>query len=82
MISFELTDEQKELQAMVRKFTKNEIIPVAAEYDRKSEMPWPIIEKGFEMGLWNFNLPQKYNGLELDHVTEAILIEELATPWP
>ncbi|EHQ89434.1 acyl-CoA dehydrogenase family protein [Desulfosporosinus youngiae] len=78
MISFELTDEQKELQAMVRKFTKNEIIPVAAEYDQKNEMPWPIIQKGFEIGLWNFNLPQKYNGLELDHVTEAILIEELA----
>ena len=78
MISFELTDEQKDLQAMVRKFTKNEIIPVAAEYDQKSEMPWPIIQKGFEIGLWNFNLPLKYNGLELDHVTEAILIEELA----
>jgi acyl-CoA dehydrogenase len=78
MISFELTDEQKDLQAMVRKFTKNEIIPVAAEYDRKNEMPWPIIQKGFEIGLWNFNLPAKYNGLELDHVTEAILIEELA----
>lgn len=78
MISFELTDEQKDLQAMVRKFTKNEIIPVAAEYDQKNAMPWPIIQKGFEIGLWNFNLPLKYNGLELDHVTEAILIEELA----
>jgi len=78
MISFELTDEQKELQTMVRKFTKNEIIPVAAEYDQKNEMPWPIIQKGFEIGLWNFNLPLKYDGLELDHVTEAILIEELA----
>jgi len=78
MISFELTDEQKELQTMVRRFTKNEIIPVAAEYDQKNEMPWPIIQKGFEIGLWNFNLPLKYDGLELDHVTEAILIEELA----
>lgn len=78
MISFEFTDEQKDLQAMVRKFTKNEIIPVAAAYDQKSEMPWPIIQKAFEIGLWNFNLPLKYDGLELDHVTEAIVIEELA----
>jgi len=78
MISFELTDEQKELQTMVRKFTKKEIIPVAAEYDQKSEMPWPIIQKAFEIGLWNLNLPAKYDGLNLDHVTEAILIEELA----
>ncbi|MGI6422480.1 MAG: acyl-CoA dehydrogenase family protein [Syntrophomonadaceae bacterium] len=78
MISFELTDEQREMQTMVRKFVKNEIIPVAAEYDEKSEMPWPIIQKAFDIGLWNFNLPARYGGLELDHVTEAILIEEIA----
>jgi acyl-CoA dehydrogenase len=78
MISFELTDEQKEMQTMVRKFTRSEIIPVAEEYDRKSEMPWPIFNKAFDIGLWNFNLPTKYGGLELDHVTEAILIEELS----
>jgi Acyl-CoA dehydrogenase, N-terminal domain. len=41
MISFELTDEQKDLQAMVRKFTKNEIIPVAAEYDQKMKCLGP-----------------------------------------
>lgn len=78
MISFELTDEQKEMQTMVRKFTRSEIIPVAEEYDRKSEMPWSIFNKAFDIGLWNFNLPTKYGGLELDHVTEAILIEELS----
>jgi len=78
VISFELTDEQREMQTMVRKFVKNEIIPVAEEYDRESKMPWPIIEKAFEIGLWNFNLPTKYGGLDLDHVTEAILIEELS----
>ena len=78
MVSFELTDEQREMQNMVRKFVKNEIIPVAEEYDRTSEMPWPIINKAFEIGLWNFNLPAKYGGLELDHVTEAMLVEELS----
>jgi len=78
VISFELTDEQREMQTMVRKFVKNEIIPVADEYDRKSEMPWPIINKAFDIGLWNFNLPARYGGLELNHVTEAILIEEIS----
>ena len=78
MISFELTDEQKEMQALARKFTRSEIIPVAAEYDKTGEMPWEIIKKAFDIGLWNFNLPAKYGGLELDHVTEAILVEELS----
>jgi acyl-CoA dehydrogenase len=78
LISFELTEEQKEMQMLARKFTRTEIIPVAAEYDRRNEMPWDIIKKAFGIGLWNLNLPAKYGGLELDHVTEAILIEELA----
>lgn len=78
MISFELTDEQKDMQAMARKFVKNEIIPYGEQFDRNNEFPWPIIQKAFEIGLWNFNLPAKYGGLELDHVTEAILIEEIA----
>ena len=39
MISFELTDEQREMQTMVRKFVKNEIIPVAAEYMRRARCP-------------------------------------------
>ncbi|NLB18018.1 MAG: acyl-CoA dehydrogenase [Syntrophomonadaceae bacterium] len=78
MISFEMTDEQREMQSLARKFTRSEIIPVAAEYDNTGEMPWDIFKKAFDIGLWNFNLPSKYGGLELDHVTEAILVEELA----
>ncbi|KAF4794764.1 hypothetical protein TURU_098672 [Turdus rufiventris] len=35
--SFELTDEQKEFQATARKFAVEEIIPVAAQYDKTGE---------------------------------------------
>ena len=39
MISFELTEEQKILQQMARKFAQKEIVPVAAEYDREGTFP-------------------------------------------
>lgn len=78
MISFELTDEQKQMQELARKFTKKEIIPVAAELDMRAEMPMEIIKRAFDIGLWNFNIPTEYNGLGLSHITEAILLEELA----
>ncbi|KJS00757.1 MAG: acyl-CoA dehydrogenase [Peptococcaceae bacterium BRH_c4a] len=75
---FELTDEQKEIRKLARDFAKNEIIPVAAEYDQKAEIPWPVIQKAFGIGLWNLNIPEKYDGQGLDHFTEALVYEELA----
>lgn len=78
MISFSLTDEQKEMKELARKFTKNEIIPIAAELDKKAEMPMDIIRKAFDIGLWNFNIPAEYGGLGLSHITESILLEEIA----
>lgn len=41
-LKIELTDEQKEFQATARKFAVEEIIPVAAQYDRTGEvnLPW------------------------------------------
>lgn len=36
---FALSEEQKSIQEMARKFTRDEIIPVAAEYDRTGKYP-------------------------------------------
>lgn len=75
---FDLTDEQKEIRKLARDFAMNEIIPVAAEYDVKAEMPWPIIQKAFDIGMWNLNIPEKYGGQGLDHLTEVLVYEEIA----
>uniref|UniRef100_A0A2K5N048 Acyl-CoA dehydrogenase medium chain n=1 Tax=Cercocebus atys TaxID=9531 RepID=A0A2K5N048_CERAT len=41
--SFEFTEQQKEFQATARKFAREEIIPVAAEYDKTGEQFFFII---------------------------------------
>ena len=46
-ISFDINDEQKAFQEMARKFVAEEVIPVAAEYDRTMEYPQPIFEKAW-----------------------------------
>ncbi|NWS07021.1 ACADM protein, partial [Motacilla alba] len=56
--STELTDEQKEFQATARKFALEEIIPVAAEYDRTGEYPVPLIKRAWELGLMNSHIPE------------------------
>lgn len=77
-MNFELTDEQIEIRKLARDFAKKEIIPVAAEYDRTAEMPWPIINKAFDIGMWNLTIPEQYGGQGFDHFTEVLVFEELA----
>lgn len=54
----ELNDEQKALQDLARKFTKEEIIPNAAHYDKTGEYPWPIVKKAWSVGLMNSHVPE------------------------
>lgn len=77
-ISFELSDEQKEFQDVARKFTREEIIPVAAQYDKTGEYPWEIVKKAHAVGLLNGHIPQAVGGMGLDILTGCIIAEELA----
>lgn len=64
-IDFTLTDEQKELQKLARRFAREQIAPIAAEYDLKEEVPWHIVEKLHGLGLLNAIIPEEYGGLGL-----------------
>ena len=61
----ELNDMQREIQEVARKFTKEEIIPVAAEYDKNGKYPWDIIKKAWSLGLVHKHIP-KYCGIIID----------------
>lgn len=54
----ELNDEQKALQELARKFTREEIMPMASHYDKTGEYPWPIVKKAWEVGLMNGHVPE------------------------
>ncbi|KAG1473145.1 hypothetical protein G6F56_001124 [Rhizopus delemar] len=77
-MSFSLTEEQKSIQEMARKFTQEEIIPVAAHHDTTGEYPWPAIKKAWELGLVNTHIESKYGGNELGVLDSALVSEELA----
>jgi acyl-CoA dehydrogenase len=75
---FELSDQQKEFQAVGRKFAREEILPVAAQYDKTGEYPWPLVKKAWELGLLNNHVPAEIGGLDLDVLTTCVVAEELA----
>ena len=77
-VGFGLTDEQKMIQQLARDFARNEMAPVAEEYDRSHEYPWPVIKKAQELGLTTMNIPEEYGGLGLSLFDECMVSEELA----
>src|SRR3989449_1958837 len=53
MVSFELTDDQREIRDWVHEFAEREIRPVAAHYDEIEEFPWEVVRKAAEVGLYS-----------------------------
>ena len=49
-LSFDLTPEQHAFKELARSFAKDEIIPVAAKYDRSMEYPHDVFKKAWELG--------------------------------
>src|ERR687892_2873487 len=77
-VSFELSDEQRELRGLAHEFAEKEIRPKAAEYDEHSTHPADIIAKAHEIGLMNPHLPEEYGGLGLPGFDGVLIGEELA----
>ncbi|KAL7647653.1 UNVERIFIED_CONTAM: hypothetical protein RMT77_001253 [Armadillidium vulgare] len=77
-LNFDLTAQQIEIRDLARKFSREEILPKAAEFDRKMEFPWDIFRKTWETGLVNKHIPQKYGGLGMNNLEGALVTEEFA----
>ena len=77
-MKFELTDEQKMLQSMVREFALNEVEPTAAERDEEERFDREIFDKMAELGLTGIPWPEKYGGIGADYVSYVIAVEELS----
>jgi acyl-CoA dehydrogenase len=76
--SLALSEEQQAFKEAARKFAQEEVMPVAAEYDRTMEFPRPIFDKAWELGLVNTHIPEDYGGLGLGCLEGCLIGEELA----
>uniref|UniRef100_A0A1B6DC14 Medium-chain specific acyl-CoA dehydrogenase, mitochondrial n=1 Tax=Clastoptera arizonana TaxID=38151 RepID=A0A1B6DC14_9HEMI len=77
-MSFELNETQREFQELARKFTEEEIIPVAAEHDRTGAFPWDIVKKAHKLGLMNGHIPADCGGMDMGVFDGCLIAEELA----
>jgi len=73
-----LTAEQRDFRAAVRALAEERIAPRAAGVDAAGEFPWDNFKDCVAMDLPGLGIPEAYGGSGADHVTQAILVEELA----
>ena len=76
----DLTDEQREIQAVCRDFAAREIRPAAAAVDEADvEVPWDLWHQAAGLGLTSFMLPEELGGGGMtDCVTGCVVQEELS----
>src|SRR3954469_23318343 len=77
-VDFDLTDEQRSIQRLVRDFADQEVRPVAEELDREKRFPYEIVEKLGDLGLMGIPYPEEYGGGGAGTLAYALAVEELA----
>jgi alkylation response protein AidB-like acyl-CoA dehydrogenase len=77
-VDFDLTSEQREVQALAREFARAEIDPHAAQWDRDHEFPRELFSKLAELGLMGACVPEEYGGAGTDFLSYILVLEELS----
>ncbi len=75
---FSLSEEQVMLRNMARQFATQTIEPVAMDDDRNERFPREIVTEMAGLGFLGAVVPQEYGGSGLDHISYALIIEEIA----
>jgi alkylation response protein AidB-like acyl-CoA dehydrogenase len=77
-VEFELSPEQREIQALAREFAAAEIAPRAAEWDREHRFPRELLPKLAELGLMGVCIPEGLGGAGADFLSYVLVLEELS----
>ncbi|MGD0839631.1 MAG: acyl-CoA dehydrogenase family protein [Candidatus Acidiferrales bacterium] len=77
-MNFELNEEQELLQRTVREFARNEVQPRAKELDETGEFPLDTFRKAAALGLTGVAFPESEGGAGFDHISTALVIEEIS----
>ena len=80
MLEFSYTEEQRILENTVKKFTKEEILPVCLEFENDSEgkLSDEIFEKAAKVGILGLVVPKEYGGSGGRGIEANIVLENLS----
>ncbi|MBV2147817.1 acyl-CoA dehydrogenase family protein [Sphingobium sp. AS12] len=82
MTQFDLTDDQREIQDLARRFTADAITPHAAEWDEKHIFPRDTIRAAAELGFGGIYVSESSGGIGLGRLESALIMEAMAYGCP
>ncbi len=72
-----LTPEQELVQRTAREFATDRLLPRAAEFDQRGEVPLEIVRELAALGFMGSYVPEEWGGAGLDMVSYALALEEI-----
>ncbi len=79
---FTLTDEQREIQDLARRFTADRITPHAADWDEKHIFPRDTIKAAAGLGFASIYVSEASGGINLGRLEAALIMEAMAYGCP
>ncbi len=77
-MDFTLTQEQQQIQKMVRDFAENELRPTVIERDEKGEFPMELFKKFGETGAYGIPYAKELGGLGGSYLSYILAVEEVS----
>ena len=77
-MAYQLTEEQRMIQAMVRGFARETLLPGTTEREHTKEFPREYLRKMGELGLMGMNVPPEFNGAGVNTVSYSVALQEIA----
>ncbi len=78
MTQFDLTDDQREIQELARRFTADRLTPNAAEWDEKHIFPRDVIKEAAELGFAAIYVSEESGGIALGRLEAALIFEAMS----
>jgi alkylation response protein AidB-like acyl-CoA dehydrogenase len=73
-----LSESQRQIRDIARRFAQRELAPTVAERDRKPRFPREAFAKMGELGMLGMTVPAEFGGAGTDYVSYALAIMEIA----
>jgi butyryl-CoA dehydrogenase len=73
-----LTEEQEMIRATARDFSKAQLAPHAAEWERTATFPRQALREMGKLGFMGMTVPPEWGGAGADYVAYALALEEIA----
>ena len=73
-----LNDDQIQVRDAMRDFSRRELWPHAADWDRRHHFPKDVHQGLAALGAYGICVPEQWGGAEMDYLTLAVVLEEIA----